>query len=287
MADAPVITPPAETVVPDPSKSQPAPWYGTPDSETLGYLQTKGWDKLPADKAALEVMKAHREAEKLIGVPQDQLIRKPAVGDVEGWNKVHTALGVPADPKAYDFSAIKAHDGQALSPVQVDTLQKMAHELRLDPQRAQLMVQKMAAISGEALKQNSTQNAGEHAAQLDTLKQNWTFKSETNKVIAQNAAAALGLDPTKLDTQGAPVVIPYAQAMEMFRSVGEKIGEDKFVRGGNGPNSPVMTVDQANYRLEQLGNDKLWYQRFQDGDTAARKEFDDLTRLIHASKHQG
>lgn len=256
------------------------PWYGAPDAETLGYLQTRGLDKMTPDKAAMEAIKAHREAEKLIGAPADQMIRIPGVADVDGWNKVHARLGVPEKADAYDFSAVKNPDGTDLKPEDVTILRGMAHELRLDPARATVLVQKLVGIAKQEGEKQAATFAGNSAAELAAVKQNWGANAAANNVVAQNAAAKFGLDPAALNTNGAPITIPYSKALEMFRSMGQATGEHNFISGGVLNPTGVMTREQAQHRLEQIGTDKLWYKKFQDGDAAARKEFDDLTRLV-------
>lgn len=268
----------------DPAGAPPsnAPWYGTPDSETLGYMQSRGYDKMTADKAALEAMKAHREAEKLVGVPKEQLVRIPPKDDVKSWNEVYQRLGRPTEAKEYDFTAFKDAQGQPLvGPEQTEVLRDLAFSLNLSKEAAVVLVQKLSAIAQNEEQHVDAASAAEHAKQLDTLKQNWAFNTPANRVVADNAARALGLDPVSLDTNGAPVTIPYAQAQELFRQIGVKMGEDKFVRpGGDNPNPGPMSRDQAQYKLDQLKRDSIWYKKFESGDVVAQKEYNDLIRMV-------
>src|SRR5690348_6393637 len=48
-------------------------WFDGADAETVGHIQNRGLDKLPANEAALAAIKAHREAEKHLGVRADQI----------------------------------------------------------------------------------------------------------------------------------------------------------------------------------------------------------------------
>jgi hypothetical protein len=263
--------------------SNSAPWYGAPDAETLGYIQAHGLDKMPPNEAAMKMIESYRAAEKMLGIPKDQLLRIPAVGDTEGWNQVHARLGMPEKPEGYDFSAFKNLDGSAFSDAQVGTLREMAHELRLDPPRAMVLVQKLMAIAKAESDTAAATASGDIAKEVAALKTNWGVNMAANSIVAKNAAAAFGVDPSILDTNGGPVVIPYSKAMELFRGVGAKTGEDKFVTGTTASGSGVMTKEQAAYRLSQLQNDKAWSQRFFNGDVTAVKEFYDLTGLVAAN----
>lgn len=273
-----------DEITPAPAPVPAPPWYGAPDAETLGYMQARGYDKMTPDKAFFEAAKAHREAEHLVGVPKDQLLRLPAKDDVKGWNDVWGRLGRPETKDKYDFSIFKKEDGTPLLEKEAaETLMDLAYSLNLPNDSAKLLVQKLMQISENEQKQSSAQNSGEHARQLETLKNNWAHNAAANTVVAQNAARALGLDPVALDTKGAPVTIPYAQAQELFRQVGSKIGEDKFVSSGTGniQNGP-MSREQAQYKMSQLRDDALWREKYFKGDAVAVQEFNDITRMLAA-----
>jgi hypothetical protein len=244
----------------------------------LGYLQNRGWDKLTPDKAALEAIKAHREAEKLIGAPQDQLLRMPKdASDVDGWNKVHAKLGVPEKPTDYDFTAVKFTDGREIGAEEVTALQTMAKELNLPKATAQLLAQKLIKISETEGLKFSTEQEAKLAQETDKLKENWGAGFNTNKIVADNAMAKFGV--TAEQQAALEKTIGYAATMEMFRSIGASMGEDKFVRGG-GPTPGALTKDEATYKMSQLQNDKLWVDKLMNGDVLAQKEFNDLTRVM-------
>ena len=254
-----------------------APWYGTPEAEVLGYMQARGLDKMKPEEAAIAAIGFHREAEKLIGAPADQLIRLPKdAADVEGWNKVHAKLGVPADAKEYDFSALKYSDGSTMKETEVEELRTLAAELKLPKATAALLGQKLMGLNEKAESGKSALFEGELAQEKDKLAKNWGHNAATNQVVADNAMLKLGI--TEEQKEALKGVIGYSAVMEMFRDIGVKIGEDRFVRGGPN-NNQVMTKDEAGARLESLRNDSAWFQRYQSGDAVATKEFNDLTRI--------
>lgn len=281
MAEEPTPIVPVDTVPLTPAaivSTPPAAWYGTPDSETLGYLQNRGWDKLPADKAALEAIKAHREAEKLIGAPQDQLLRFPKdAADLEGWNKVHARLGVPEKSTEYDLSAVKFADGRTIGADEITVFQTMAKELNLPAATAQLLAQRLIKVSETEGAKFSAENEAKLAQENEKLAANWGAGSAANKIVAENAMAKFGI--TAEQHAALEKTIGYAATMEMFRDIGTKLGEDRFVRSGSSAGG-ALTKDEATYKMSQLQNDSLWYNKFVKGDVLAIKEFNDLTRVM-------
>ena len=254
-----------------------APWYGTPEPEVLGYLQARGLDKMEPKDAALAAVNFHREAEKLIGAPAEQLIRLPKdAADVDGWNKVHAKLGVPADAKEYDFATLKYTDGSTMKETEIEELRTLAVELKLPKATAALLGQKLMALNEKAESGKSALHEGELAQEKDKLAQNWGHNAAVNQVVADNAMLKLGI--TEEQKEALKGVIGYSAVMEMFRDIGTKIGEDRFVRGGPN-NNGVMTKDEASAKLESLRNDSEWFKRYTSGDPVAAKEFNDLTRI--------
>lgn len=258
-----------------------APWYGTPDADTLGYMQTRGLDKMTPDKAALASIQAHREAEKLIGAPQDQLLRVPKdLSDVEGWNKVHTKLGVPADAKEYDFTAIKNKAGETLDPGVTEVMRGLVAELKIPKASASLLVQKIVDLADKSAGEQAALDAGALAQEQDKLSQNWGTNAGANKVVAENAMRALGV--TEEHQEALKGTIGYAATMEMFRNIGARMGESSFVGGGGADAAKglAMSREAAQYQLDALQNDSAWVGRFSNGGAVEAKQFHDLTRMV-------
>lgn len=260
--------------------TQAAPWYGTLAGEELGYLQNRGWDKLPANEVALAAAKAHREAEKLIGVPADKVVRLPKdAADTEGWSEFRTKTGVPADEKGYDFAGVKFSDGTELDPNFTADIAKALHSAGVAKDKAPEIVRAIVALGEKEATASAAEREAAINAQRDTLKINWGSNVEANLVIARNAVAALGVKQEAVDALEGQ--IGYAAVMEMFRTIGTKIGEDTFVStGANGGARQVMSVDGAKAQLDALQNDSAWVTKLSNGDSTALREFDNLTRIV-------
>lgn len=259
------------------------PWYHGADQETVGYLQNRGWDRLQPAEVALKAAQAHREAERMLGVPKDELLRRPK--DEASAREFYSKLGVPAVATEYDFSAVKFSDGEALDAEFVSFLQNEAlalHVPKADAARfAASLVKRME--SQEAAE--TTVKQGQLALEKSELQKSWANNFDTNLFLARRGVAALGLEPSTVEALES--VVGYSKLMEAFRKVGEMNGEAKFITNGasGGPNGPggVFTREQAIARQRELQNDRApggFVEKYLKGDPSAFQEMMSLSRII-------
>jgi hypothetical protein len=264
---APVVTPPAEK-----------PWYDGAPAEDVGYFQNRGMDKMTAKDAALAAAKAHREAEKLIGGPADKMIRLPESTDAEGWRQVRLKMGVPQDEKGYDFSVVKHADGSALTDAEKATFGKKAYSLGLRPADALQFVSDSVKEADSGQTSSAVELAGRIAAEKTKLAQNWGANFEANMFVAKQTAAALGVSAEALEGLGNAIGL--AATLEMFRTIGTKIGEDKFVMSHLPGDNHVMTKEAAVDRKKALMADQVWVKAYLEGDAQKKAEMTALNTLI-------
>jgi hypothetical protein len=264
------------------------PWYGAnADPTFVGHLQNRGWDKLEPSAAAVAAATAHREAEKLIGGrAEDRVVWPKDAADSDGWNRVNSKLGVPSDVKEYDFSGVKFSDGTAIDDELANTLRAELQKARVSKTDAPAFVKSLVAI----VEKQETAAEADYQANLtqerEKLRINWGANVDPFLTIARNTATTLGVTPEQVDALEKQ--IGYAAVMEMFRNIGQKIGEDQFVtsnNGGGGKPQP-MTFEQASFELDRLTNDATFYAKLAAGDTASVKQFDNLTRLVAAGQRR-
>jgi hypothetical protein len=264
------------------SATTTAPWYqgvDGVDSEMVGHWTNAGWHTKSAAEVAREATKAWKAAEKHVGVPADQILRIPKdPSDESGWKAVHTRLGAPNDAKEYDFSSVKFSDGSALEEGFVEAMRAKAFSLHLPKDAAVSMAQEVAKYLDSTKTSEKTELAGKLAAEKSALAKNWGPNFEANKFVATRAVQALGLEPEVVNTLEG--VVGYAKVMEMFRSIGERIGEHKFVTS-QAPGAPgVMTRDQAVARKQDLMSDSVWSKSYMEGDKAKQREMLALSSII-------
>jgi hypothetical protein len=265
---------------PPPAAPPPAAWHeGKADAETVGYWQNRGLKLEDPIAIALDMTKAAREAQKFVGVPPDRLVRLPEKpSDEAGWNAVYQRLGAPADPKEYDFSAVKRADGAVPDAALLDTMRATAAALRVAKDKAPDLANAVVKYLDGQKAETAAVAAAKLATEKADLAKSWGPNAEMNKLQAIQGAKRLGVDPdtvTQLEN-----VVGYAKIMEMFRKIGAGTTEETFVEGG-GTGAPV-TAGAAQARLNELMNDAAWGKRLLSGDAAAVREFNALTQQVAA-----
>ena len=254
------------------------PWHTGLDAETVGFLQTKGWDKIEAKDAAFNAVKSYREAERHIGAPPDKIVRIPDANDAAAWKGVYQKLGAPAEAKDYDFgTTVKFADGSELDQPFVDHMAKTFLETGVSKAQAGQIAKAVVQFMDNSESADAQMTAATLATQKDALRASWGSKFNTNMIVAQNAFKALGFGKEVVDALESAA--GYDKVMEAFRSIGERIGEDQFVRSGTPGSDGPKTKEQAQAELASLKNDAEWYKRFQAGDANAIQKFHTLTRI--------
>lgn len=261
------------------------PWHDGFAAEDIGYFQNRGTDKGDAKAAALAASRAHREAEKLIGAPAAELIRLPKdPNDTAGWTTVRERLGVPKDANGYAdaFKVIKHADGSDLKAEEVAAWGKKAHTLGLRPSDALTFVNESIKESEAAKAAGTVEEQGKLAAQKTALATNWGTNFDANMFVAKQTAGVLGVTPEQVAALES--VVGYDKVMEMFRNIGSKIGEDRFVLNPANPSTGAMTKEQAVERKAALMADQVWTAAYLAGDTTKRAEMRALNVMIVGTK---
>lgn len=254
------------------------PWYDAFDADTKGYIQNKGLDKKTAPEAFLEAAKFHREAEKFVGAPANELVRLPKDPNAPEWKNIYERLGAPKDATGYDFSAIKLADGTPLDAETTEFMRSTVAPLNLSKDAAVAVTQAVVKLREKIAATELAERTAKLEVQKADLKKNWGANEAANMVVARAAAKALNVAPEAVAALEGQV--GYAAVMEMFRTIGSKIGEDRFVTGGGGSNGGVMTRDQAVAEKNSLKADQAWVTRFLSGGTEERKKMEALDRII-------
>jgi hypothetical protein len=268
---------------PPPSDPPPKPWYdGKADQETVGYMQARGLHDKPADDVALAAIQAHREAERLLGVPKDQLVRLPAANDEAAQRAFWQKFGMPAEAKDYDFPSLKDKDGKVTDAALDQAVRTTAFQLNLPKDAASRFVEAMMKTQTTAAKDAEAALATKLDEGRAELQKNWGANFAAHKIVAQEGAKKLGLDPEIINSL--EQTAGYAKTMEALRRVGAASAEDTFVRGNKDVNDGVMTAEQASEKLAQLKADEVWRQRYLNGGVAEMREFQVLTKIISEAR---
>jgi hypothetical protein len=282
---APPASPPSNTPPAAPPAAPPAsqPWYHGADETVIGALQTRGWDKKPANEAAIEAVKSYNELNRQRGFPANEVVRfNPADADV--MKGFYARIGVPKDAAGYDFSQIKFTNGDELDdPAFTDAVRGAALKHNLTPAQAQGMFGDLLKFQEQTETQSQTNAEAAIATEKDALQKNWGNNFNLNLLEARAGAKALGFDEQIVGTLEKEV--GYAKIMEALRSVGARFREPGAVGAGGTPgqmNGGVTTREQAVLRKQELLADSAWRQRYVDGgpNSAERREMHNLDRLL-------
>lgn len=253
------------------------PWFEPLDAETKGYLTTKGLDKKTAVEAFAEAAKSHREAEKFVGAPANEMVRLPKDANAPEWEGVHQRLGKPKDKGEYDFATVKHAGDKALDLAFADAMKAAAFASNMSKEAAVRFVADVVKTQDAVTAASDAIKADKLALEKTELKKNWGANEAANLVIARSAAQALGVPPEGVAALEG--IIGYAKVMEMFRNIGTKIGEDRFVQA-SGQGGNVMTRDQAVAQKNAHKADNAWVKRYLAGGVEEKRTMDALDRII-------
>lgn len=270
------------------------PWYqGVEGVDTVltGHIQTKGWDKLDPAKAAVAAAQAHRQAEGLIGAPADQILRLPKETTDPAWNSVWQRLGRPAEEKGYDFSGVKFADGTEPDESLVNTLRSTAFKLNVPAEAASGMMRAVLKYTEDAEAAEEAERAASLQTSREALKKSWGANEAANKLIAQNAWRALLTKTGMPQEQFAEAMtalenmpgVGYVGLHQILLSIGQSIGEAKFITNTGAAGDGVMTAEQATARIAELKKDQAWVKGYLAGDATKKREMENLLKLTLAA----
>lgn len=253
-------------------------WWSGLDEETRGYVQNKGLATKPMNEAFVAVSKFHREAEKMIGAPANELVRLPKDVNSPDWNGVYKRLGALGAVEDYKFDAVKLAGDKPIDKALSDTLAKVAFNAHLSGDAAIQMAKDVATHLDGIESARVADDTAKLQTEKKLLKDNWGVNEAANMVVARAAANALGVSPEAV--AALEKTVGYSKVMEMFRLIGTKIGEDRFVNSSGNAGGNVMTKDQAIAERSALMTDTAWVKRHNAGGREETQKMQALNRII-------
>lgn len=267
-------------------QQQQAAWHAGFDPDTTAYIQAKKLDGITDIREAFaNVAKFHREAESFLGVPKDQLLRRPNPTDTASQKAFWQQFGVPEKPEDYDFSQVKFSDNSDLDPEFANTIRATAFEHNIPPSAAQAFAKAMAAHAEKVDAAEAQENAAALASQQAALKAAWGAAYDSNLAAANRTAAALGIGADQV--QALVGLVGGDKVLQMFHKISTVTREDSFVGGSPniGGDAPVG-VEDAKAQLEMLQNDREWVAKFNAGDFAAKQMWQKLHRAANPAVYE-
>lgn len=256
-----------------------AAWFSNFDQDTIGWVQSKGYDKLAPNDALNETVKSFRNAEKFLGVPSDRLAKIPdfAKADKAEVEAFYTKLGRPVDPKAYELEIPEG------APTEfADWAKGMFHESGLTASQAKNISAKWNEYQANALKAQEAEYQQKLILENKELRKEWGEAYDREVNLSKGVVEQL--DISQEEVAALERTLGFAKLMKMMSRIGNKIGEDMFVTQGNNKGmSDVMTPAAAVARINHLKADKDFILKYTGGNPDAKAEMDRLHRLAYGS----
>lgn len=255
----------------------PGSWMAGFSDEMKGYISTKGF-KDPGTMAD-----SYRNLEKLIGVPQERVMKLPEkfYGDdgkltPEG-RQIYERLGAPKDPKEYGLDKLIPKEGG--DPKLMEHFSGVFQEAGVPKSAAEKIVsswneyqaQQTTVMKEAALQKFKDSNAA--------LVKDWGAAFEQNTQIAIEGKKRMGHDDKTVDALS--TVLGHAETMKLYRQLGSAVGESAFVSGRAAPTGPV-DPSTARAQIAALKSDRAFVTKYNNGDAEAVAK---LTRLHEQAAH--
>ncbi len=257
-----------------------AKWFDGFDEPTKAYISSRGLSDKDISDAFRETAKAHQEAQAYIGVPKEQLLKLPKEdAPPEEWDAVYERFGYSKNADDYKLEGLKYSDGTDVDDGFKDFVRQQASELHLSPAATAKLAEAVIKHNESGTAARTADETAAATKSLEQLRQSWGPNYEANKVIADNAYAAMmksaGFSQEQMTAaiQKLGETAGRAEAMQMLLAVGQQLGEDKFV-GGGGPSGGLTprTAEGAKARIEELKKDSTFVQRWLGGGVNETKE---------------
>jgi hypothetical protein len=265
--ETPVVAAPAAAPVATPAPAAPVAtdWTTGLSDSHKGLAQNKQW------KGVQDVLDSYSGLEKLVGAPQDKLLKIPAEDDVEGWKNVHSRLGRPAQPADYKLEVPQNGD-----PEFAKWAGGKFHELGLTAKQGEALSKEFNAYAAKLAESQTMASQDQVKKDSEALTKEWGAAHDQNVKAAARAAREFGLDANMIDNLDK--AIGHANTMKLLYKIGSKVGETSFVQGETG-NNGALTPEQAKQRIQMLTQDPSWAKKYTGGDVGAINEMQRLQQM--------
>lgn len=241
------------------------------DNELKGYAQNKGW------KDPSEAVNSYRQFEKLMGAPQDRVIKLPEKADDPAWQDINYKLGVPKDPKDYQIE-VPAEYGD---PQFAEKARDWFHKLGIPKEKGNQLAKNWNEYIGAQIQAGKDAEKQMLVKETGELRKEWGAAFDQNAELGRRAAHAFGFDEKKINA--VEKALGFAGTMKLFHQLHTKIGEDGFVNGDRNNNNfgGLMTPAQAQAQIKLRQKDLDFRDRLLKKDTAALTEWNELHKMAH------
>lgn len=246
----------------------PAPAGGTPtpapaatfydgigDADLKGWVQGKNWSDISA------MATSHRNLEKMIGAPAEEIVRLGRAPDAETIRNLQTRLGLPDDASEYE---IVTTEGLPVDQGFMDAMRSAFHKQGFTADQVKGFTKDYADYMSAVVTQQGKDYAANAAAEDAQLRQEFGNGYDTQLNRASTTANLLGFTPEVIDAMES--AMGYGNVIKFFAGLSSKFSEDNF-RGGEGSTSGfgfTMTPAEARSEWNRLSADPAFSKALMD-----------------------
>lgn len=218
-------------------------------------------------KIARDNMKALRESGRL---------KLPGEGasdaEMAAWRK---AIGVPDEPKGYKLPLLKGEDGEPieLNTAKLNAIVAGAHKHGIPAAALEPLLQEL--VEADAVELASLESDIQARAEAHAKK--WGPRQAENVAAVTRALEALGI--TRDEALAIRAAITPERALDVFAKLGNGLGEDTMVEGGERKQFGVSGAE-AQKQLDAKMADRNWVDRAFVPGSAENAEYNRLQNAI-------
>ncbi len=257
------------------SQQQADKWYsGIQDEGLRGLAELKGWDS--PEKA----LSSYKNLEKLTGLPPERLLKIPDKDDAAGLAELNKRFGwaAPDDAKDYNIEVPEGSDNRY-----AEHIRGVFKELGVPKDLAEKLAKAQNTYMADLLKSEDDAYNVKAQADMAALKAEWGGEFDKLDQLGRRAAKEFGVDQTTLELM--EDLLGPAGSAKFWAKIGSKMSEAAFIDGKVDQLGP-LTPDAARARVQQLGQDKAWFERFEKGGIKEAQEWKQLTAIIASAANR-
>jgi hypothetical protein len=224
---------------------------------------------------------SYYNAQKMIGVPKDQLLRIPTSDKPEDWAPVYNRLGRPE--KAEDYK-LKVPEG--FPPAEksyVESWTARAHELGLTQKQFEGMYNRLYEMAGQSIAQQKANQDGQVAAWVGSLKTEWGQAFDT-KVEQSRSALSYYADKAgvtaelkkAMDETGAG---NHPAFLKLFNYMGLNLHEDGKLTGKAFGESALQSPVEAQQQISALMQNKDFMKQYMNPNRRDPAKIEAMARM--------
>lgn len=241
-------------------------WNSIPDEGVRSWVTTKGFK----DPGALA--QSAWNLEKLMGVPQERIVKLPGDDKPESWQEIYNRLGRPETADGYKIPVPEGGN-----PDFAKTAAAWFHEAGLNQRQAEVVATKWNAFAAQQAQAQQAEMAVKGKEQSDRLKVEWGSAHDANIAISSKAAKTFGFTPEVIDKM--QEAVGFDGVMKLMHAIGSKIGEDGFVVGDGGGSGGAKSPEGAKAEIQLLRKDGEFSKKLLAGDAEAKAKWTRLHQI--------